>query len=95
MGFFWFLERDEDGDKYRDHDDYVRRSKKSDEDVLIGPGRTSVYHLTNACFSADGMFDCYRVSRKEAEAKGYHLCKRCEKSYLKYYRGVPTKLDFD
>lgn len=91
MGLFWFKERDEHGEKYRDKEDFLRRGRKSDEDVLVLDTRSSVYHLCNSCFTGD----CMRISRKDAENRGYHLCKNCERHYLQYYRGNPYDLKFE
>lgn len=68
--------------------EYERLRKKSDEDVLLIPGR-SVYHLSHGCFNGSGLDECHRVSRKEAERLGYRLCKNCQKTYLQYYTGDP------
>ena len=65
-----------------------RLGNKSDEDVLLIPGR-SVYHLSHWCFGGNGYEQCVRVPRKEAEAKGYRLCKNCQKTYLASYNGDP------
>lgn len=65
-----------------------RLCKKSDEDVLLVPGR-SVYHLSHACFSGSGLDECIRIPRKEAERQGYRLCKNCQKTYLQSYDGDP------
>lgn len=65
-----------------------RLRKKSEEDVLLIPGR-SVYHLSHGCFSGNGIDECVRVARKEAEQKGYRLCKKCERTYMPFYNGDP------
>lgn len=94
MGFFDLLfgKKKSSG---MDAERFYYEGKKSDEDVLVVPGRSSVYHLGVACFTGSGMADCVRISRKDAEASGYRLCKRCEKSAAPFYEGDPFNLNFD
>jgi hypothetical protein len=91
LGFLFGKKKDSDMDAER----FYYEGKKSDEDVLIVPGRSSVYHLAIGCFTGSGMMECVRVSRKDAEASGYRLCKRCEKSIALFYEGDPFNLNFD
>lgn len=68
--------------------EYERLCKKSNEDVLLVPGR-AVYHLNYGCFSGSGLDECVRVSRIDAERQGYRLCKKCERNFSQYYHGDP------